>query len=154
LLDGFAGATARHDLPFSLVTIGTGEVRPPASIADRVVDLGFLGDDDRNDAFAAADAYLQPSAHEAFSRTVMEAWLAGTVVIASSASDVVRWHCERAGAGLTYDDDLELGQCLAFVAAAPDEASQLAKPGREYVLEHYAMPRVLDRIEATLEAWT
>ena len=154
LLEGFARASARQNLPFQLVTIGAGDVNAPREIADRVVDLGFLSDEDRNDAFAAADAYLQPSAYEAFSRTIMEAWLAGTVVIGSGASDVVRWHCERSGAGLVYDDDLELEQALAFVAHAPDAAVQLAKHGREYVLEHYAFPAVVDRIEATLEKWT
>jgi glycosyltransferase involved in cell wall biosynthesis len=154
LLDGFARATVRHELPFSLVTMGSGDVRPPAEIADRVVDLGFLSDEDRNNAFAAADAYLQPSAYEAFSRTIMEAWLAGTIVIANGASDVVRWHCERSGAGLVYDDDLELEQALAFVAHAPDDAAQLAKQGREYVLEHYTLPAVVDRIEGAVDTWT
>lgn len=153
LVEGFAAATARHGLPFTLVTMGVGEVRPPADVADRVVDLGFLPDAERDDAFAAADAYLQPSAMESFSRTVMEAWLAGTPVVANGASEVVAWHCARSGAGLTYDDDAELGQCLAFVAEAPEAAAELARPGREYVLDHYAWKAVLDRMEATLEEW-
>lgn len=154
LLDGFARATIRHDLPFSLVTMGVGEVRPPAEIADRVIDLGFLPDDERDDAFAAASAYLQPSQYEAFSRTVMEAWLAGALVIANGASAVVRWHCERSGAGLTYDDDHELEQCLVFLAEAPEAAAALAAKGRRYVVDNYAFPLVLERIEATIERWT
>ena len=88
----------------------------PPEIADRVIDVGFLPNDERDNAFAAADAYLQPVGCEAFSRTIMEAWLAGTPVIANSASEVVRWHCARSGAGLTYDDQHEFEQCLAFVS--------------------------------------
>ena len=34
-------------------------------------------DSDRNGAMAAAAAYVQPSANESFSRTVLEAWLGG-----------------------------------------------------------------------------
>ena len=94
---------------------------------------------------------MQPSALESFSRTVMEAWLAGTPVIANSASAVVSWHCARSGAGLTYDDDAALEQCLRFVAEAPTEAAALAAPGRGYVLEHYTWPVTLDRMEASLE---
>ncbi len=154
LLRGFAAATRRHDLPFSLVTMGTGDVDVPEELRGRVVDLGFLSDEERDNAFAAADACLQPSAHEAFSRTVMEAWLAGSLVIANAASAVVAWHCERSGAGLTYGDDLELGQCLSFLADAPAAAAALAARGREYVLEHYAFADVLDRIEAGIEEWT
>jgi glycosyltransferase involved in cell wall biosynthesis len=89
---------------------------------------------------------------ESFSRTVMEAWLAGTPVIANAASAVVSWHCDRSGAGLTYEDDAELEQCLRFVAEAPTEAAALAAPGRDYVLEHYTWPATLDRMEASLEA--
>ena len=89
---------------------------------------------------------------ESFSRTVMEAWLAGTPVIANAASAVVAWHCDRSGAGLTYDDTTELEQCLRFVAEAPTEAAALAVPGRQYVLDHYTWPATLDRMEASLEA--
>jgi glycosyltransferase involved in cell wall biosynthesis len=155
LLRAFAAAlTRRPDLPFTLVTCGGGPVRPPAGIADRVVDLGFLPDADRDAAYAAADAYLQPSRYEAFSRTIMEAWLAGTPVLANGGSDVVRWHVERSGAGLTYDDDAEFTECLAFLADAPAAADRLAAAGRDYVLAHYRWEDVLDRIEAALLTWT
>jgi glycosyltransferase involved in cell wall biosynthesis len=154
LLDAFATATVRHDLPFSLVTIGGGPVRPPAAVADRVVDLGFLPDADRDAAFAAADAYLQPSRYEAFSRTVMEAWLAGTPVVANAGSEVVAWHVKQSGAGLLYGDPDELARHLRFVADAPAEAARMAAGGREYVLENYRWDAVLDRVEAALDAWT
>src|SRR5207244_7346131 len=137
LLQGFARAVRRRDLPLSLVTMGVGDVRPPADVADRVIDVGFLSDEDRDNAFAAADAYVQPSQYEAFSRTIMEAWLAGTVVIANGASDVVSWHCRRSGGGITYDDDYELEECLSFVAEGPEAAAALAARGRSYVLAHY-----------------
>ena len=129
LLDGFAQAVRKEDLDLHLVTFGVGEVVPPVDIADRVVDLGFLSDEDRDDAMAAAAAYVQPSALESFSRMVMEAWLAGTPVIANRAGAVVRWHIERSDAGLLYDDDAELEQCLRLVVDAPDAVRALAKPG-------------------------
>ncbi|MDC7122972.1 glycosyltransferase family 4 protein [Cellulomonas fimi] len=154
LLEALAAINARRDLPFTLVTMGAGEVRPPRGMEGKVVDVGFLDDDERDNAFAAADAYLQPSRYEAFSRTIMEAWLAGTPVIANGGSEVVRWHCERSGAGLTYDDELELEQCLHFLADAPQEAAAMAASGRGYVLENYTWELVLDRVEAQLEAWT
>ena len=152
LLDGFVAAVRKEDLDLSLVTFGVGEVHVPPDVADRIIDLGVLTDRDKDDAFAAASAYLQPSAMESFSRTVMEAWLAGTPVIANAASAVVAWHCDRSGAGLTYDDDTELEQCLRFIAEAPDEAATLAAPGRQYVLDHYTWPATLDRMERSLEA--
>lgn len=153
MLDAFARAVQNADLPLSLVTMGHGVIDPPAAIADRVFDLGYVTEAERNDAFAAASGYLQPSAYESFSRTIMEAWLAGTLVIATGASAVNRWHCERSGAGLIYDDDDEFEECLRFVAEAPETASQIAAAGRDYVLEHYTWPPVLDAVERTIEAW-
>jgi glycosyltransferase involved in cell wall biosynthesis len=153
-LDQFARATIRAQLPFSLVTFGGGEIHPPASIADRVVDLGFISDEEKGDAFAAADAYVQPSRLEAFSRTIMEAWLARTMVIGNGGGRVVSYHCERSGAGLLYDDEYELEECLAFVANSPDAALQLGAAGREYVLQNYTWDRVLDTIEGRVAELT
>lgn len=150
LLDAFVATVRKEDVDLHLVTIGVGEVHIPEDVAHLVHDLGLVSDRDRDDAFAAASGYLQPSALESFSRTVMEAWLAGTPVIANAASPVVAWHCERSGAGLTYEDDADLEQCLRFIAEAPEAAAELALPGRRYVLDNYTWPVTLDRMEAGL----
>lgn len=154
LLDALNGIHSRSSLPFSLVTMGGGDVNAPREIADRVIDLGFLPDEERDNAFAAADAYIQPSRYEAFSRTIMEAWLAGTVVIGNAGSSVVKWHCERSGAGLVYDDEFELQQCLSFVAENPEGANAMAKSGRDYVLSNYTWETVLNNVEQCLASWT
>ena len=78
LLDGFVATVRKEDVDLTLVTFGVGDVHIPPDVADRIIDLGPIGDAERDDAMAAAAAYLQPSAMESFSRTVMEAWLAGT----------------------------------------------------------------------------
>ncbi len=148
---GFASAIIRHGLQLDLVSIGGGDPNIPPGLESRIIDLGYLEDDEVANAFAAAEAYIQPSPNESFSRTTMESWLAGTVVIANMASDVVSWHCERSGGGLVYGDEIEMGECLRMVAEAPKLASELAARGREYVLANYTWPRVLDGMEAALE---
>ena len=153
MLDAFAHAVVRENLPFSLVTMGHGEIHPPAVIADRVIDLGYLPDAERDAAFAAADAYIQPSANESFSRTIMEAWLAGTLVIANGESAVNRWHCDRSGAGLVYDDDAEFAQACASSPRHRTPPRRSPRAGRDYVLEHYTWPPILDTVEASIDAW-
>ncbi|HEX4979258.1 MAG TPA: glycosyltransferase family 4 protein [Acidimicrobiales bacterium] len=151
LLGAFAKAVLEHGADLDLVTPGVGPVDAPAPIAHRVHDLGFLSPDELADAFAAANAYVQPSTNESFSRTVMEAWLAGTGVIANGGSDVVAWHCRRSGAGVVYSEPEELVQALVLVARDPDLLRPLAGAGRQYVLDEYGMDVVLDRMEAGLE---
>jgi glycosyltransferase involved in cell wall biosynthesis len=152
LLEGFARAHTALGVDLDLVSFGVGWSPPPPEVAGRVVDLGYLPQEDVADAYAAAAAYVQPSPMESFSRTIMEAWLAGTPVVASARSDVVRWHCERSGAGLLYEDDYQLAQCLALVADAPQALRGLAAAGRDYVLTHYTWDVALDRMEKALEA--
>jgi glycosyltransferase involved in cell wall biosynthesis len=154
LLQMFARSVVARGLPFHLVTMGAGEVRPPAAIADRVHDLGFLSDDDRNDAYAAAAAYVQPSRYEAFSRTIMESWLAGTPVIGVGQGGVVRYHIERSRAGIVYDDAFEFEEALVFLAQQPDAADRLGRAGRTYVLDNYQWDDVLSRVEQSLVTWT
>ncbi len=153
LLEAFARLVRHHPCDLQLVTSGVGEVAPPADIVERVVDVGFLSDEQRNDAMAAATAYVQPSVMESFSRTVMEAWAAGTAVVANAGSAVVSWHVERSGAGLLYRSEEELVETLRFVADERAAAARLAVPGRRYVEDNYRWPDVLDRMETTLESW-
>ncbi len=119
-----------------------------------MIDLGYLDADEMPNAFAAAEALVQPSANESFSRTLMESWLAGTPVIASAAGEVITWHCERSGGGLTYADDLEFAQCLRFVAEAPKAAAAMAARGQQYVLGNYTWEVVLDAMERSLVGLT
>jgi glycosyltransferase involved in cell wall biosynthesis len=150
LLDTFAAAVGEGVADIDLVTIGAGEVRPPEGLAGRVIDLGFLPDEERNDAFAAALAYVQPSLMESFSRTVMEAMLAGTPVLVVEGSRVVEWHVARSGAGYSFSSGPELAAHLRRLTSDPTEAAALADRGRRYVLDEYAWPVVLDRMEADL----
>jgi glycosyltransferase involved in cell wall biosynthesis len=151
LLRAFGTALVGGTLPFDLVTIGSGAAEVPPGLGDRVVDLGFQPAAELSHAFAAAAALVQPSTNESFSRSIMEAWLAGTPVIANAAGEVVSWQCERSGGGLTYADEFEFAHCLHFLAEAPKAAESLAERGREYVLANYTWPIVLDAMEAFLD---
>ena len=151
LLDDFVDAVERERLDLTLVVAGPGEIALPERARARVVDVGVLDAADRDDAMAAASAVIQPSPYESFSRTMMEAWLAGAFVIANGASAVSTWHCGRAGAGATYSGPDELGRALR-AAREPGARADGAR-GREYVLREYTWPAALDRVEALLDAW-
>ncbi len=151
LLSRYAAALECDDPGIDLVSIGAGEVDVPAALKDRVIDLGFLDVAERDSAFAAASASVQPSIMESFSRTVLESWLAGTPVLARADSDVVVWHCERSGGGRIFENGDQLARLLRWLADAPSEAEEVAAAGRRYVLEHYTWDLVLDRIERELQ---
>ena len=153
LLRGLEHAQAVLPEPLPLVTCGVGELgRVPEGL--RVIDVGYLSEQERSDAMAAAFVYLQPSPVESFSRTIMEAWLAGTPVVANAASAVVSWHCQRSQAGLLYRDRFELAESLRLLLEQPRLGEAMAARGRHYVLENYRWSGVLQRAERLLEEWT
>lgn len=153
MVEQFVDAVERHELPLRLVVAGAGRVDLEARARPHVVDVGVLSATDRDDAMAAADAVLQPSAYESFSRTMMEAWLAQAWVIANGASAVSRWHCERSGAGRTYSSAAEFAACLQDVVRRGSELNDDAARGRDYVLREYTWPVVLDRVESAIDEW-
>lgn len=150
LVSCYAAALEHDDPGIDLVTIGSGVVDVPAALRDRVVDLGFLDDAERDNVFAAAAASVQPSLMESFSRTILESWLAGTPVLARAESEVVAWHCERSGGGRLFENGDQLARLLRWLADAPAEAAEAAAAGRRYVLDQYSWDVVLDRIEEEL----
>ena len=52
----------------------------------RIRHLGFLADDDKFDAMAAADALIMPSYFESLSMVALEAWALGKPVLANGAA--------------------------------------------------------------------
>ena len=119
----------------------------------RIIDVGYVSDDERSDAMAAATIYVQPSSMESFSRTINEAWLAGTPVLGNAASAVVSMHCEKSGAGILYRDRYEFAESLRLLLERPELRRELALRGREYVLRTNRWNDVIDRVEKSIEAW-
>jgi len=155
LLEVFSASVAAG-VDVDLVSIGVGKAAVPSTLEGRVTDLGFLSSAERDNAFAAALAYIQPSRMESFSRTVMEAWLAGSPVMATAEGEVVAWHCQRSGGGVLYRDAGEFVSVLGRLVADPDERRRLAELGRRYVMANYSWDAVLDVMEDELRpvAWT
>jgi len=151
LMEWFASAAAQLPAPLGLVVAGPGAASIPDSAKPFVVDVGVLSERDRDDAMAAARALVQPSSQESLSRTMLEAWLAGSFVLANGESAVSRWHCERSGAGALYDDEPEFADWMRRLA--DPSWSPPAADGRAYVLREYTWPAVLDRVEELLDTW-
>jgi glycosyltransferase involved in cell wall biosynthesis len=143
---------ARTKSPVKLVCAGAGDAAVPPRLRGRVIDVGLLSIEQRNNALAAALAYAQPSLNESYSRTVMEAWLAGRPVLARKGSTVVEWHCARSGGGVAFGTPRDLSAHIERLLASPEMAKEMGEKGREYVLENYQWPHVLDLIEADLRS--
>ena len=109
----FSEYADRSSQPLDLVLIGTPVLAIPNH--PRIRHLGFVADQDKFDAIAAAEALVMPSPYESLSMVALEAWALGRPVLASARCDVLVGQCLRSNAGLYYEDAREFGAALDLI---------------------------------------
>ncbi len=153
LIEYFCAYKDRNPGPLKLVLAGKNPIFVPLEFADQVVDPGYISEQDKHDAYAAAELVCQPSVVESFSLVIMEAWLQGTPVLVNEACAVTRYHCRQSDAGLYFQDFFEFEACLNYLLERPLLRRRMGELGRRYVRQNYTWPAVVERILAALEAW-
>jgi glycosyltransferase involved in cell wall biosynthesis len=128
-----------------LVMIGPGRLPAELRRIDGLIDLGFVDRQSKYDAHAAASVLVQPSQREAFSIVVLESWLAGRPVLVEGRSAVNRDHCLRGGGGLYYETTAEFIEAVRWFEAHDSRVPGMVGAAREYVIENYTWPGVIER---------
>jgi glycosyltransferase involved in cell wall biosynthesis len=117
----------------------------------RIHHLGFVGDQDKFDALAAAELLIMPSYFESLSMVALEAWALGKPVLANGRCDVLKGQCIRSNGGLYYENFQEFLETLRMIDFSPSFASSLGRNGQEYFARHYSWPviegKYLDMLE-------
>ena len=106
----------------------------------RIHHLGFLSDEDKFDALAAADLLIMPSYYESLSMVALEAWALGRPVLANGRCDVLKGQCIRSNAGLYYESYEEFVETLYSLESNGPLHARLGRNGREYFTRHYGWP--------------
>jgi glycosyltransferase involved in cell wall biosynthesis len=125
-----------------LVLVGAAVLPVPKH--PRIQHAGFLSDEDKFDALAAADVLIMPSTYESLSMVALEAWALGKPVLANGRCDVLRGQCVRSNAGLYYENFDEFAEALYALEASGPIGPILGRNGREFFKLHYAWP-VIER---------
>jgi glycosyltransferase involved in cell wall biosynthesis len=125
-----------------LILIGTSVLEIPKH--PRIRHLGFLPDEDKFDALAAADLLIMPSQYESLSMVALEAWALGKPVLANGKCDVLVGQCLRSNAGLYYDTFEEFAEAMFLLEASGPIGGLLGRNGREFFRRHYTWP-VIER---------
>ncbi len=154
LIDYYCRYAEESDGASTLVFIGdANDLRVPQSPAGHIVKLGFLPQQDKYDAYAAAALLCVPSVVESFSIVTMESWLAGAPVLANAECAVTAGHCRRANAGLYFSGYEEFREMLLELTRNEELAAKLGQQGREYVIRNFAPERIAERYLSGLQTW-
>jgi glycosyltransferase involved in cell wall biosynthesis len=149
LFDFFLRYASARSRSLSLVLIGNSILPIPEH--PRIRHLGFLPDEEKFDAMAAAEALVMPSFYESLSMVTLEAWALGRPVLANGRCDVLRGQCIRSNAGLYYDTYDEFAESLVALTTDPALNEGLGANGRAYFHAHYAWPVIERKYEGMLE---
>jgi glycosyltransferase involved in cell wall biosynthesis len=142
LFDYFQRYATTFPRGLDLVLIGNPIIRVPNH--HRIHHLGFLSDEDKFDALAAADLLIMPSYFESLSMVALEAWALGKPVLANGRCDVLKGQCIRSNAGLYYESYAEFAETLFSLESNGPLNARLGRNGREYFARNYAWP-VIER---------
>ena len=133
----------------SLVLMGNSIL--PIPDHPRIRHLGFVGDEDKFDGIAAAEALIMPSYFESLSMVTLEAWALGKPVLANGRCDVLQGQCLRSNAGLFYESYEEFLDTLALIQSNRRLAAAMGQNGRDYYHRHYAWPVIMRKYMGMLE---
>jgi glycosyltransferase involved in cell wall biosynthesis len=138
LFDYFVRYTRMFAEGLHLVLIGNPIISIPQH--PRIHHLGFVNDQNKFDALAAAELLIMPSYFESLSMVALEAWALGKPVLANARCDVLRGQCVRSNGGLYYEGFAEFAETLSALDFSPTLAAALGRNGREYFNRHYSWP--------------
>jgi glycosyltransferase involved in cell wall biosynthesis len=125
-----------------LVLVGSRVLEIPKH--PRIRHVGYLADEDKFDALAAADVLVMPSRFESLSMVALEAWALGKPVLANGHCDVLRGQAIRSNGGLYYENFEEFAEALYALEAAGPLGGMLGRNGRDFFRRHYTWP-VIER---------
>ena len=116
-----------------------------------VRDVGFLSEQDKADAFAAADVFIHAGTQESFAFVLMESWLQGRPALVNRDCAVTAGAVAEARGGLDFNDFASFAAALDILLEHPDVASSFGEAGRNYVQHHCRWPDVAARVVSAVQ---
>ena len=141
----------RNDQDINLVFTGSGAINAPAELLPHILDLGFVGEQEKHDAMAGALAFVHPSTFESFGIVLLESFLACTPALVHARSEVLRWQCRRSGGGLWFRHYPDFEEELNLLLNDEGLRKRMGAAGHEYVMKEYSWESVEKRLFQALD---
>ena len=136
LVRNFIRYRASTTRPVKLVLLGSGVLDLPRH--PHIERLGYVSEQEKFDALAAAAVVVIPSWYESLSIVALEAWRLGLPVLVNGGCEVLRRQCLRSGGGIWYEGYPEFREALTMLLDDADLRARLGAAGRAFVEHHYA----------------
>ncbi len=137
--------------PSDLTLVIVGDPVTTFKDQDDLRATGYVSDEMRLNALAAADVFVMPSYFESFSMALCEAWAQERPAMVQGHCDVLAGQARRSGGGLAYRGFAEFETTLDELMASKELRETMGAGGRRFVVDNYGWDVVLDRYEALFD---
>lgn len=135
------------DFPFLILSGHLSMDLPPDP---SIVYMGYLSEQEKNQALQGAMAVIIPSVMESLSLLLLESFAARTPVLVKEGSPVLKEHCIKSNAGLFYNDYYDFSASIDYLMRHQHVRHLLGWNGQRYVQKYYSWPHVMSIYEETL----
>jgi glycosyltransferase involved in cell wall biosynthesis len=141
LFEYYLSLPARIRKKYSLVMLGKRAMSVPQN--DNIITPGFVSEELKHSAMAAAKLTVMPSTFESLNMVTLESWLCGTPVLVNGSCEVLKAQCRRSNGGLWYDNFAEFEACLTFLLNDDVTSATMARNGKSYVEKNYSWEKII-----------
>ncbi|MCE7861148.1 MAG: colanic acid biosynthesis glycosyltransferase WcaL [Chloroflexi bacterium] len=146
-------------VPFQLTIIGEGEERPKieaeikkSNAGDLVVLAGAKTQSEVAQLLRQADCYIQSSVSEGIPVAIMEALACELPVVATKITGIPELVLhEKTGLLVEPGNIQDMANALQFMYLHPDQARDMARNGREWVLKEFTLQGNISRLAALFQ---
>lgn len=115
---------------------------------DNLLDLGYVSEEEKRDAFAACDIFVLPSRYDSFGIVYLEAWRCGKPVIGAKVGAIPEVIEEdRDGLLVEFGDVEQLTSKMLYLLNHPGLCKEMGENGRRKVIERFNWEKNIEIVE-------
>jgi len=136
----------------ALVSLGlpTGEWKRKRSILPKthLLDLGYISEEEKRDAFDACDLFAMPSRYDSFGIVYLEAWRCGKPVIGAKVGAIPEVIEEgEDGLLVEFGEVDQLTSAILSLLSHPDLRQRMGGKGKRKVMEKFNWQKNIEKFE-------
>jgi len=117
-----------------------------------LLDLGYVSEDEKRDAFAACDLFVMPSRYDSFGIVYLEAWRSGKPVIGANVGAIPEViEDKKDGLLVEFGNVDQLASAIDYLLNQPGRCKKMGEAGRKKVVERYDWQKNIAIIEKVYE---
>jgi glycogen(starch) synthase len=119
---------------------------------ENLLDLGYVSEEEKRDAFDACDLFVMPSRYDSFGIVYLEAWRCGKPVIGAKVGAIPEVIEEgKDGLLVEFGEVDQLVSAIISLLNRPDLVKKMGETGRAKVIDRFNWQKNIGKIEEVFE---